>query len=446
MSLYRTRSDERGAPVVKWQRLDRLKFAGQGEIYRVKNKETGELAIMKRLLRAPQLADSDGEMRRFRREVRSQSAMDHEGIMPILGWRFNADPPFYVMPEAEMTLEDLIERNPGGVDPEDAAAIILTVIDAISYAHDQGVYHRDLKPANILLLDRRWVVGDFGMCRDLSTDSTTITRPNTMVGTVAYVAPEQYDDGHAVEASADVYALGKVFIHLLTGRRPFPYTQLEHVPAEYKYLLTKALAEKPEDRHATVAEFGRQIELVARKSDTLRSVEDRGKDLLSQGLKGDTGATDELLALLVAEADDEALYTSFVAKLPEPMLAAMQAANKPAFEELIKTFDEYSEGGHPFNYVDIIADFFAMVFRIAESVMIRRLALRRIMTVGAAHNRFYVGDVFARLVSALRDPNEILMAADVMREDRTAAHWYSGYFTAKHALPQPIREILDEAA
>ncbi|WP_203568071.1 serine/threonine protein kinase [Aestuariimicrobium ganziense] len=429
-----------------WKKLARLKVTGQGEIYRVQNQETGELAIMKRLLKSPQLADSDGEMRRFRREVRSQNAMEHEGIMPILGWNFEADPPFYLMPEAEMTLEDLIERNPSGVGPTEAAEIILTVIDTIAYAHAQGIYHRDLKPANILRLDGHWVVGDFGMCRDLSTDSTTITRPNTIVGTVAYVAPEQYDDGHAIEASADVYALGKVFIHLLTGRRPFPYTQLEYVPAEYKYLLTKALAERPADRHATVAEFGRQIELVAAKSDTLRSVEDRGKDLLSRGIKGDTGATAELLALLLAEAGDEALYTSFVAKLPEPMLAAMQATNKPAFEELIKTFNEYSEGGHPFNYVDVIADFFAMVYRIAENAMIRRLALHRIMTVGASHNRFYVGEVFARLVSSVKDPNEILMAADVMREDRTAAHWYSGYFTAKHALPRQIREILDEAA
>jgi serine/threonine protein kinase len=119
------------------------------------------------------------------------------------------------MPEAEMTLEDFIKRKPSGVDPTDAAEIVLTVIDAIEYAHEQGVYHRDLKPANILLLDGRWVVGDFGMCRDLTSDSTTITRSNTVVGTVAYIAPEQYDDGHVIDASADVYALGKVFIHLL---------------------------------------------------------------------------------------------------------------------------------------------------------------------------------------------------------------------------------------
>lgn len=429
-----------------WRRLERLAVTGQGEIYRVENTSTGELAIMKRLLKSPQLADSDAEMRRFRREVRSQNAMEHPGIMPILGWNFANDPPWYVMPEAEMTLEDFIERNPSGVDPDDAAEIMLTVIDAVDYAHEQGIYHRDLKPANILRLDGEWVVGDFGMCRDLWSDSTTITQANAIVGTVAYVAPEQYDDGHAIDASADVYALGKVFIHLLTGRRPFPYTQFEHVPAEYRYLLTKALAERPQDRHATVAEFGRQIELVAGRSGSLRSVEDRGKDLLSRGLKGDTAATDNLLALLLSEAGDEALYTSFVAKLPEPMLAAMQATNKPAFEHLVRTFDEYSEGSHPFNYVDIIVDFFAMVFRIAENAMIRRLALHRIMIVGASHNRFYVGEVFARLISALKDPNEILMAADVMREDRSAAHWYSAYFTSKYSLPLQIREVLDEAA
>jgi serine/threonine protein kinase len=432
--------------MAKWRRMDRLAVTGQGEIYRVKNVETGEFAIMKRLLKAPQLDDSDAEMRRFRREVRSQHAMDHPGIMPIISWNFDVDPPFYLMPEAEMTLEDLIEQNPSGLDPDEAAEIILTVIDAIDYAHAQGVYHRDLKPANILFLEDDWVVGDFGMCRDLTSDSTTITKANTVVGTVAYVAPEQYDDGHSIEATADVYALGKIFIHLLTGRRPFPYTQLEHVPAEYRYVLTKALAERPEERHATVAEFGRQIELIAGKSEALGSVEERAKDLLARGMKSDTDATDQLLAFLLGEAHDESLYTSFVAKLPEPMLAAMQAANQRAFEQLVRTFDEYSEGGHPFNYVDVIADFFAMVFRLAENPMIRKLALYRIMTVGHAHNRFYVGNVFARLITAVKDPNEILLVADVLGEDRTAARWYSEYFASKHSLPKAIRDLLEDAA
>jgi serine/threonine protein kinase len=84
--------------MARWRRLERLAVTGQGEIYRVKKTSTGELAIMKKLLKSPQLADSDAEIRRFRREVRSQKAMEHPGIMPILGWSFDDDPPWYVCP------------------------------------------------------------------------------------------------------------------------------------------------------------------------------------------------------------------------------------------------------------------------------------------------------------------------------------------------------------
>jgi tRNA A-37 threonylcarbamoyl transferase component Bud32 len=432
--------------MTKWIRTKRVIVAGQAEIWLVCSEDDGKRAIMKKLLRSPQLENADAELRRFQREVRSQNTLDHPGIMPILGSNFSVEPPFYIMPEAENTLEALIIENPNGMDPDDAAEIMLAVIDAVQYAHEQNIYHRDLKPANILLVNGAWVVGDFGMCRDLTSDSTTITQPNTIVGTVAYMAPEQFDDGHEVGSAADIYALAKVFVHMLTGKRPFPYSRLDLVPAEYRYTLTKALAEDPADRYSSVSEFGRQIEVISGKADSLISASDRAKGLLASGLKGDTAATGELLDLVLSQSDDEALYTSFVAKLPEPMLAAMQAANQPAFEEMIRTFDGFSEGGLPFNYVDVVADFFAIIFRIAENQLIRRLALHRIMVVGHDHSRFYVGDVFARLVAALRDPGEILMAADVLSQDRQAAGWYADYFKAKSSLPGEIRDIIDGAA
>lgn len=87
-----------------------------------------------------------------------------------------------------------------------------------------------------------------------------------------------------------------------------------------------------------------------------------------------------------------------------------------------------------------------MVFRISTNQLIRQLALSRIMDVGYHHNRYYVGPVFARLVTALKDPSEILMEADVMSQDREAALWYDDYFQTKSKLPTEIRDMLDGAA
>jgi serine/threonine protein kinase len=431
--------------VTTWRRIRRITVAGQAEIWLARDADSGDEAVMKKLLPTAQLHDPDAELRRFAREVRCQSAMDNPGIMPILGHNFSDNPPWYVMPQADRSLEDVIGDHPSGMPISDAAAIVLDVADAVEYAHQQGVLHRDLKPANILEVDGKWVVADFGLCRDLSSDSTTFTRSNTVVGTVAYMAPEQFDNAHAVGPAADVHALGRVLYHMLTGRVPFPYAPLEHVPAEFQYVIAKAMAEDPADRYATVAEFAREVEMIAGRSDSLTPPAERGQRLLASAMAGDRKATGDLLALILANAMDEVFYNQIVAKLPPPMLASLQSLNPSAFAEMVRTYDKFSEGGHPFNHVDVIADFFANVFSTATDPRLRELALRRIMVVGASHNRFYAGEVFARLIGSLSNPNDILMATNVMRADPEDARWYREYLKS-YSLPPSIRDFLDGAA
>lgn len=429
--------------MTKWIRIRKITTAGQAEIYLVKNSENGRQAAMKKLLKAPQLDDPNAELRRFEREVRTQSAMDHAGIMPIIGYNFKVDPPFYLMPLADETLADVIYRNPNGLDPDEAAGILLEVVDAVDYAHRQGVYHRDLKPANVLRVDGKWLVGDFGLCRDLSTNSTTITRSNTVVGTIAYMAPEQFDNAHEVNATADVFALARILYHMLTGRSPFPYAPLEKLSGEFRYLVSKAMAEEPADRYASVAEFGRQMSLIVGDSEALTSPTERAKELLSRALRGSTSDQDDLIELILDNSEDEVFFSEFVSRLPQPMLASFQAINPVAFEDIVRTFDRYSKGGHPFNYVDVIADFFANVFSVANAPMLRALALRRIMIVGERHNRFYVGGVFARLVTSSTDPQHTLLTLNVMHANPNEARWYSTYLQGR-PLPAAIRSLLDE--
>jgi serine/threonine protein kinase len=317
-------------------------------------------------------------------------------------------------------------------------------MNAVEYAHQQGVYHRDLKPANVLSVDGSWRVADFGLCRDITSDSTTFTQSNTVLGTIAYMAPEQFDDGHDIDATADVFALARMLYHMLSGKSPFPYAPLDKLPPAFRYLVSKAMSEEPANRYATVAEFSRQLELIVGDSSVLTSPAERGKGLLTQALASNERARDDLLALIAGNADDEVFYTEFVSRLPRPILAAFQATNPSVFADVVKTFDRYSEGGHPFNYVDVIADFCATVFSVASDPMLRQRMLRRIMIVGEAHNRFYVGEVFARLVASLTDPHDILLAVNVMRDDPATARWY-GQELRQRSLPREIKDLLNEA-
>jgi eukaryotic-like serine/threonine-protein kinase len=244
-----------------WALKEKLASGGQAEIWLVEDVALRTEAVSKRLFPARWDQDRAEELRRFQREVRTQRQLSeaHKGIMPIIAEAFQCDPPFYIMPRASVVLRDLI--SPGsGMTPGVTTSILLTVCSAVGYAHTRGVLHRDLKPENILKLHRSgWVVGDFGLCRDLTTGSTTFTQTHVGFGTFAYMAPEQYDNAHEVGPEADVFSLGRILYHMLTGRSPAPYQHLDLLPAEFRDLVAVATAELPSDRFASVAEFSREL-------------------------------------------------------------------------------------------------------------------------------------------------------------------------------------------
>jgi hypothetical protein len=106
--------------MARWTKVKRIAVAGQAEIYLVTNAETGEQAVMKRLLRTPQLADPDAELHRFPREIRCQSSMNHRGIMPIIGFSFSADPAVLCDAACGRDVGPCIKANPDGMNPAEA--------------------------------------------------------------------------------------------------------------------------------------------------------------------------------------------------------------------------------------------------------------------------------------------------------------------------------------
>ena len=170
----------------------------------------------------------------------------------------------------------LLQDYPHGMPVDEALEIVRAVASALDYSHSKGLLHRDVKPANILIADvehgeRRILLGDFGVARDLS-DSTSggLTATNMTVGTAAYAAPEQLM-GLALDGTADQYSLAATAYHLLTGKQLFQESNPavvigKHLTAEPPSLgrpelaamdavLSRALAKDPKDRFATCADF-----------------------------------------------------------------------------------------------------------------------------------------------------------------------------------------------
>jgi serine/threonine-protein kinase len=246
---------------------------GMGIVYRATQISLGRPVALK--LIAPQHA-ADGDFReRFQRESRMAAAIDHPNVIPVYEAGEEDGRLYLVMRWVAGTDLHKLIRDTGRLEPARAAAIVNQVAGALDAAHAAGLVHRDVKPANVLLSNDHAYLADFGLTR-LAGSDTRLTTAGHFLGTVDYMAPEQFHPGPN-DARADVYALGCVLFAALTGAPPFlretvPATMLAHlhdppprasdapgVPRAFDRVLARALAKAPEDRYPSAGDFGRAV-------------------------------------------------------------------------------------------------------------------------------------------------------------------------------------------
>jgi hypothetical protein len=244
---------------------------GMGIVYRATQLSLARPVALK--LIAPQFAADAGFRERFERESRMAAAIDHPNVIPVYAAGEEDGRLYLVMRWVAGTDLHRLLRERERLEPLRAAGIVHQVAGALDAAHAAGLVHRDVKPANVLLSGEHAYLADFGLTRMAGSD-THLTTGGQFLGTVDYMAPEQFRDG-AVDARADVYALGCVLYAALTGRPPFPRetvpaTMLAHlhdaparpsatpgVPEEFDRVLLRALAKAPEDRYPSAGDLGR---------------------------------------------------------------------------------------------------------------------------------------------------------------------------------------------
>ncbi len=204
--------------------LDLLGRGGMGRVYRARHATLGRVVALKVMAQEP----DERSLARFRDEARAVARLQHPCIAALYESGVVEGRPFLVQEfVAGGTLAEALGGRPQ--EPDWAARVVEAVARAVAYSHDRGVLHRDLKPANILLApDQTPKVTDFGLAKLLTTDdpsevdSGPLTRTGEILGTPAYMAPEQASGVVAgIGPAADVYALGAVLYEALTGRPPF---------------------------------------------------------------------------------------------------------------------------------------------------------------------------------------------------------------------------------
>ena len=262
----------------RYQRLGELARGGAGRILRARDLAFDRIVALKEPLDPARGAD------RLRAEAAILAALQHPSIVPVYDHGTRDGVPFFAMKLVEgRSLRDVIGDARSFGDRLALLPQVAAVAEAAAYAHARGVIHRDLKPANVVVgqfgetividwglakaLDREPLVAD-GADRTALTNVTTCTATGAIMGPPVYMSPEQAR-GEPVDASADVYALGAILYHVLTGAAPYAFgasrdviaavlagspTPIEdvqpRVPADLAAIVRKAMARRPGDRYA----------------------------------------------------------------------------------------------------------------------------------------------------------------------------------------------------
>ncbi len=253
---------------------------GMGVVYRAIDLDLDRVVALKVI--TPALADDPDFRARFVAESKSAAAIEHPHVIPLYYSGEREGVLFIVMRFVDGPDLRALVRAEGLLEPERAANIIAQIGGALDAAHAHGLVHRDVKPANVLLgEDEHAYLTDFGLTkREASTGG--VSRSGGWVGTLGFVAPEQIR-GERVDARTDVYALGCVLVHALTGGAPYlrdsdeatlwahlnAAPPVDRVPAEFAAVVERALSKDPDDRFPSAGDLGRAALAAAGRSGSI---------------------------------------------------------------------------------------------------------------------------------------------------------------------------------
>jgi eukaryotic-like serine/threonine-protein kinase len=269
-------------PSVLSDRYELGRVLGRGGMAEVR--EARDLRLRRRVavkILHPSLADDPAFIERFRREATAVAALNHPSLVGIYDAGSDGDTRYLVMEYLEGTTLAELLRHEERLDLARVVEVGVAAASALQAVHQTGLVHRDVTPANIMVTPDGGVkLMDLGIAR--AVDATALTATASVIGTAAYLSPEQAQ-GMAADARSDIYGLGCVLYEAATGRRPFegespvavavqqvnavpprPSSLVADLPAELDTIVATAMAKDPAQRYATAAQLADDLRRLSR--------------------------------------------------------------------------------------------------------------------------------------------------------------------------------------
>jgi serine/threonine protein kinase len=257
-----------------------LAAGAMGEVYRARDSRLDREVALKII--TPEAADDPTRQRRFEREARAASSLNHPNILTVHDFGSDSGISYIVSELLEgESLRQVIDRGPLAI--RKLLDICVQIADGLAAAHQAGIVHRDLKPENIMIMtDNRVKILDFGLAKSVQpfSDDQTLshseTQPGLILGTVAYMSPEQAG-GSALDFRSDQFAFGLILFEMATGRKAFhrdnPLQTLSailteeappmpNVPAPLQWVVERCLAKEPGNRYSSTQDLYRELRAI----------------------------------------------------------------------------------------------------------------------------------------------------------------------------------------
>lgn len=390
----------------------------------------------------PQYESTDAD--RFRNEVRLLLRLEHPNIIRVIDQQLNEFPLYVITPLYGQNLRGWLgERGRNEAIEEEIEDIFSHVLDAVSYAHEQGVIHRDLKPENILLNSSRdLVVIDFNISVSMQAGNQRLTPTGQPLGTPHYIAPEQLRDARSVDHRTDIFGLGVILYELYGGKIGSSALDLRCLPATIRKIVERCTNADPAKRFSTVRDLIRTWRL-ARDLNTKQSEINEIEAFMLAENECYERRSERVLELVEEYADDKDLIDRLFMDSDPRAIAALEKRGQARIEALVQIWTKFvSESSWPFSYTDDIAIRCETLWTWLQSPAAKAELVTALIIIANRHNRFFVWRVAARLIEASRTKADIAQLEHRMFVlDRAELSPLWGYI-AGSKLPTGLRMIM----